>query len=167
MATTESRGWHNAPTMTEATHLLSWLQWIQMLAQKIALVGSAVFAGLMLQRYWSMAGTPAKSFHATAIAGATNERSATAIVVISALCALLAGLLAGSGTKVTWLVAAVAEGLCAGYCMTELRRTRIALAGSDPSAESLAGPWRIRWRNQHRWLAFHAAWVPWLLVMSL
>ena len=153
--------------MTEATHLLSWLQWIQMLAQKIALVGSAVFAGLMLQRYWSLAGTTARSFHGTAMAGVAIERRATAIATISALCALLAGLLSGSGTNFTWLIGTLAEGLCAGYCMTELRRTRIALAGSDPNAESLAGPWRVRWRNQHRWLAVHAAWVPWLLVMSL
>ena len=153
--------------MTEATHLLSWLQWIQMLAQKIALVGSALFAGLMLQRYWNMAGTPVKAFHAAAIAGAAIDRRTTTIAIISALCALLAGLLSGGGTNFTWLVAALAEGLCAGYCVTQLRRTRIALAGSDPSAESLAGPWRVRWRNQHRWLAIHAAWIPWLLVMSL
>jgi hypothetical protein len=153
--------------MSEATNLLSWLQWSQVLAQKIALVGSALFAGILLQRAWAMSGASAQAIRSAAANAARSSRHGTAIAAVAAACALWAGLIAGAGPGFAWLIAALAEGLCAIYCATELRRTRMALAGMDPHAESLAGPWLVRWHSQHRWLALHAAWVPWLLVMSL
>ena len=157
--------------MNEATQLLSWLQWIQAPAQKLAVVGSALFAGIILQRVWAMGGASPQALRNAALGEARSAKYATTIAAMAATSALWAalwsGLQAGSGTGVGWLVAGLAEGLCAGYCVTELRRTRKAIAGTDPNAESVAGPWLLRWRGQHRWLAFHAAWVPWLLVMSL
>ncbi|MBM3347413.1 MAG: hypothetical protein FJY55_13095 [Betaproteobacteria bacterium] len=42
--------WHNAHTMSEMSLLLSWIHWGQLIAQKLALVGSGLFAGAVLYR---------------------------------------------------------------------------------------------------------------------
>jgi len=159
--------WHNAHTMSEMTLLLSWIHWGQLITQKLALVGSGLFAGAVLYRA-AYAAPPGLSL-AVALrqfreASPAADRSLAALACATALAAATASL---TGAGLAWLVAALAEALAGLYLITEIRRTRRALAVTDPAADALAQAWLARWHGQNRWLAIHAAWVPWLLVFQI
>ena len=157
------------PAMSEMTTLLIWIQWIQMASQKIAFVGSGLFAGAVLYRarYCMPAGGNSdigmelRLFHIKS-SGPDKWLSGIAFVVAGA-----AALACLSGGGMLWLVAALAEGLAAIYLLAEIGRARHELMKADPVAGFLAIAWLERWRRQQVWLAVNAAWVPWLLVFQL
>lgn len=157
--------------MSEMTLLLSWIHWGQLLTQKLALVGSGLFAGAVLYRA-AYAGprrsAPARS--PMSVLRQFREASPAAdhmLATLACTTSLAAAAASLSGAGLVWLVGALAEGLAGLYLITEIRRTRQALAATDPAAETLAQAWLARWHGQQRWLAIHAAWVPWLLVFQV
>lgn len=160
--------------MSEMTLLLSWIHWGQLITQKFALVGSGLFAGAVLYRaaIGESAGprssAPALSPMATLKqfreASPAADRTLAALAFATALAAATASL---AGAGLAWLAGALAEGLAGLYLITEIRRTRRALAAADPAADALAQAWLARWHSQNRWLAIHSAWVPWLLVFQV
>ena len=155
--------------MSEMTNFLSWVHWTLAIAQKIALVGSALFAGALLYRAGYVdplqrgaeLGPALRSFREEA---EPADGKLASLAWLGAVAAALAFL---GGAGMAWLVGAVAEALAAMYLLTELRRTRHALEIADPGAEIFAGEWLRRWRGQNNWLSLHAAWIPWLLVFQL
>lgn len=155
--------------MSEMTNFLSWVHWTLLVAQKIALVGSASFAGALLYRAGYAdplqrgpdAGTALRSFRAEAHPA---EGKLAMLAWLTAIAAALAYL---GGAGLAWLVGAVAEALAAIYLLSELRRTRHALVITDPSAAVLADEWLRRWRGQNAWLSLHTAWIPWLLAFQV
>ncbi len=155
--------------MSEMTNFLSWVHWTLLIAQKIALVGSATLAGALLYRarYANRlqrgqdVGAALRSFREET---QPIEGKLTTLAWLTAAAAALAYL---GGAGLAWLVGAVAEALAAIYLLSEMRRTRHALAIADPSAAMIADEWLRRWRGQNKWLSLHAAWIPWLLVFQV
>jgi hypothetical protein len=157
--------------MSEMTLLLSWIHWGQLITQKLALVGSGLFAGAVLYR--AAYANPLRAAPGLSLAAALKQfraaspdadRMLAALACATALAAATASL---SGAGLAWLIGALAEGLAGLYLITAIRRTRRALAVTDPAADALAEAWLARWHGQQRWLAIHAAWVPWLLAFQV
>ena len=154
--------------MSDASNLLSWVHWALAIAQKVALIGSAFFAGALLYRSGYADSQQRGTTLGMALRSFRDELHPAdgKLATLAGLAATAAALAFLAGGGVAWLVGAVAEALAAMYLVTELRRTRHALASADPAAEMLAGAWLQRWRGQNGWLALHAAWIPWLLAFQ-
>ena len=153
--------------MSEMTTLLAWVQWLQIVAQKIAIVGSAMFAGAILYRVrFGRLGDNSVDLDTALRALRTDARGPDRwLANIAAVTSLAAGLACLAGASMVWLVAALVEGLAAIYLHSEIRRTHDQLMKVDP-AQLPAREWLDRWRGQQFWLALNAAWVPWLLVFQ-
>ncbi len=157
------------PAMSQTTTMLLWVHWIQFAAERIALLGSGLFAGAQLYR--SMFAHPRliRAGITNAVQGFRDDTPPAdgllaGVAATTALAAMLACL---AGTGVMSLVAGLADGLAAVYLLTEVSHTRSLLRTPEAGSvdESAIKELLARWQGQQVWLAATAACAQLLLVL--
>jgi hypothetical protein len=102
------------PALSQTTSLLLWVHWIQFAAERIALLGSGLFAGAQLYRSLYAHPRQLRAGIAGTLRGFRGDtRPADGMLAgVAAATALAAMLACLGGTGVMWLVAGIADYTC-------------------------------------------------------